>query len=62
MSTRNEQEKQESMQKLRDQENKGRGRKVTPYSGFLPPKNAGALKNSRNKTVRKKIAQGKASQ
>jgi hypothetical protein len=60
--TSNEQDKQESMQKLRDQQNKDRGRKVIPYTGFLTPKNAYALKPIHKKTKRKKVAPGKSSQ
>ena len=62
MSDSNEQSKQESMQKLRDQQNKDRGRKVIPYTGFLTPKNATALKKSPKKSPRKKVAPGKSSQ
>lgn len=58
----NEQTKQESMQKLRDQQNKDSGRKVVPYTGFLTPKNAYALKPTPKKAQRKKVAPGKASQ
>jgi hypothetical protein len=61
MSTSNEQQKQESLQKLRDQQNKDRGRKIMTYTGFLPPKNANALKTNGKKTKRKKVAQGKTS-
>ena len=53
-------EKQESLQKLRDQQNKDRGRKVVPYSGLLIPKNQPALKKGGKKSPRKKVALGKS--
>ena len=56
----NMQEKQESLQKQRDQQNKDRGRKIVPYTGFLTPKNQSSLKKGTKKTPRKKVPQGKS--